>query len=433
MKKLLLKFLFLFFLTPFLNNLNAQTGFINEKPSSLTSLRSENIISENNELRELSGNKNSSVHKDNLEDNFIGLENSKTKTENITEEISLPAGESHLETQEFGARPEIQAEDAADNTSVSCPKFKKMERTVVSSSKKGQISDSGWNEIMQFASCSGVDTVSINQKCTNDIIPGVSLGDEDEIILICVLVQNVPLPNVCIASTEKHIFSITPPSIDLLADKLSQVAKAIPGVSDFKFQITGKISQTKGEECCLPNGAGPPIPYEEYAGSVSIGLSVGFMIPGWEWSIDAEWQGIIKVHAVAAIGPKITISPSATASITGRTYAMNQCPSCVTVAVSAGVGVKVAILAEIGCEVIIFEGTWFEKKASASMYLEGNLATALSAGGKYSWAGCPNPGFSGSVSFGKLTGSILAGTKIWGYKIEYEIQWTIFPGKTINF
>lgn len=323
----------------------------------------------------------------------------------------------------------------ADEVADPCPTYKRFKRTIVYSSTRGQLQDTDWLEDGVFDDCNPVQTGELSPNCQTQVIPGRSVGDGDESIETCIYTKVICIANcrTCEASTQETEVSITFPNIQFLKDRLKQVAEAAPMIQSFELSIGGAISRKTGEECCLADAALPPVQWTEYAGTVTAGLSVTLNVPGWSWKVRHEWQGIYRVYAQISLGPTVTLSPSASASISGRMYDQNKCPSCVTTSVTGQIGLGVAFGGKIACLIRMFEGSWFEVTGKFELSAELSLSSSISVSGNYKWQGCPRPGLSGSFGYGALTGTARASVVVWGTNISISRSVTLLNGHTINF
>lgn len=319
-----------------------------------------------------------------------------------------------------------------------CPKYKTFTKVVVTSSLRGQISDTGWLETGTQTTCEPVSTGEQPATCQTQYFPGSSLGDGDETINTCTstkveCVENCVPPKQCTASTATNTIQITLPNIEFIKEKLEAVAKTTGFIKKFQLSVSGSVARKTGEECCLPDQNKPPVNYTEYSGSVTGSLDVQLAIPGWSWSLENEWQGIYKVKAEISLGPTVTVSPSATLGITGKSYEGNQCPTCISVGVGVGVGLDVNFQGNLECRVSAFEGSWFEINAAFQLMASLGLKSSIGVNGNYNWAGCPEPGFKGSFTYGSLTGYGKAAVTIWGTEVSFTREVTLLPGGTIPF
>lgn len=316
-----------------------------------------------------------------------------------------------------------------------CPTYKRFKRTVVYSSTNGQLQDTDWMEDGVFQDCNPVQTGELSPVCQTQVIPGRSVGDGDESIETCTYTKIICFADCvnCEASSQETEISITFPNIQFLKDRLKQVAEAAPMIQSFELSIGGAISKKSGEECCLADPAAQPVKWDEYSGTVTAGIDITLNVPGWSWKVNHEWQGIYRVSAEISLGPTITLSPSASASIAGRMYDQNQCPTCVTTSVTGQIGLKVAFGGKVACAVKMFEGRWFEVSGRFELSAELSLSSSISVSGNYKWQGCPNPGISGSFGYGALTGTGKAAVVVWGTEISISRSVTLLNGHTFNF
>ncbi|MBN8568563.1 MAG: hypothetical protein J0M18_02940 [Ignavibacteria bacterium] len=325
-----------------------------------------------------------------------------------------------------------------DATNAPCPKYKTFQKVVITSSISGQISDTGWLETSTQTTCDPVVTGEQPATCQTQFFPGSSLGVGDETISTCTsvkteCVQDCAPPPQCTASSATNTIQIQFPKIEFIKEKLAAVAQTTGFIKKFELYVAGAIARKTGEECCLADQNQPPVSYTEYSGSVTGQLDVKLAIPGWSWSLQSEWQGIYKVKAEISLGPTVTVSPSATIGITGKTYDANKCPTCVSVGVGVSVGLDVNFEGNLECRVMAFEGSWFEINAAFQLLAQLGLKSSIGVTGTYNWDGCPQPGFSGKFSYGALTGYGKASVTIWGTEVSFTREVTLLEGGNIPF
>jgi len=314
-----------------------------------------------------------------------------------------------------------------------CPTYKKTIKTIITSSKYGQISDTGWLDAgADIVSCDSLPDPEPN--CTTTTIPGSSLGEGDETITTCIYIHfSCSKDCSCTASTVVTEASITLPKFDLLKGKLEAAARMAPMIKKFELSVTAGVSKKLGEECCSSNPLDPPIKYQEYSGTVSLSLTAEFNIPGWSWSVNSEIEGIYRVKAELSLGPTITLTPSASGTVTGKSYDGKVCPGCVTTSISASLGGEIKFGGKAEADVSVFEGTWLEMSGRFEISAELGVNTNISGSAIVNWEMCPSPGWSGSLSWGGLTGTAKATINIRGTDLTVSKSVTLMDGGTRVF
>ncbi len=334
----------------------------------------------------------------------------------------------------FANNSYIVIKDAVKTKSINdCPKYKKYKRTIITSSTRGQLSDTGWQEVETFSTCDDQDTGEQSPDCTTENLPGESMGLGDETISTCIYTRVDCLENCqCDADATTTTISVAFPSVEFLTDKIETIAETAPMISEMSLSIGASLSVEKGEECCEEDNKKPPVGYKQYSGTVNASLSVSLNVPGWDWRVNSLWQGIYRVKAQISLGPEITLSPSASATASGKTYDGDKCKACMTASVEGSIEVEVSFGGTIGCEVWAFEGSWFELSGSFELYAKLAVGTSIGASGQTELPPCPID-LSGSISYGNLTGTATAGLEVWGTGISFTKNVTIFNGVTSSF
>lgn len=336
-------------------------------------------------------------------------------------------------TLELNGETDILLPLLSDTTK--CRKYKTEKRETVISSTRGQLTDTGWENMGEDSLNCEEGLPADNQNCTSVTIPGASLGDEDETITTCVYYRYTCIENCgeCEASDDTQTFSVALPGWTPLKQAAAQAAKSMPMISDFSIDVTGNATRETGEKCCLNDKSQPPVTYEKWSGTLSASISLTLNIPGWHWSFVRDWQGLFRIRAIVQLGPTVTFAPSGTVSVTGTKYSTCEadCACCVTTSYTATIGLEVAFGGEV--EALIRLYFWPHTQFSAGAYAKASLSSSLGSSGTYNWDICPNPGFSGEVSYGALTGTAQFGVKFKGYDISYSWAWTLLPGGSVSF
>ena len=259
------------------------------------------------------------------------------------------------------------------------------------------------------------------------------MGLGDEIISTCNYTRIDCIEKCeCEADPITTTISIAFPSVGFLTDKIETVAETAPMISEMSLSVGASISVEEGEECCEEDNKKPPVGYKDYSGTVNASLSVSLNVPGWDWRLNSQWQGLYRVRAQISLGPQITISPSASATASGKKYDGDKCEGCITASVEGSIGVEVSFGGTIGCEVWAFEGSWFELSGSFELHAELAVGTSIGASGQTELPPCPID-LSGSISYGSLTGTATAGVEVWGTEISFSKSVTILNGVTSSF
>jgi len=314
-----------------------------------------------------------------------------------------------------------------------CPKYKKYTRTIITSSTQGQLSDTGWQEVSTFSTCEDQDTGEQSPDCTTENLPGESMGLGDETISTCNFTRIDCIEKCeCEADPITTTISIAFPSVGFLTDKIETVAETAPMISEMSLSVGASFSVEEGEECCEEDNKKPPVGYKKYSGTVNASLSVSLNVPGWDWRLNSQWQGLYRVRAQISLGPQITLGPSASATASGKAYDGDKCKSCITASVEGSIDVEISFGGTISCEVWAFEGGWFEISGSFELHAELAVGTSIGASGQTELPPCPID-LSGSISYGSLTGTATAGVEVWGTGISFSKSVTILNGVTSSF
>jgi hypothetical protein len=330
------------------------------------------------------------------------------------------------------AGSEIEVSLLQDTTK--CLKYKKEHRTLVVSSTRGQLSDTGWEDLGEVdIACQVIPPDG--QQCTSETIPGASLGDDDETITTCNYDRYTCLKKYekCKASDQTQTFSVELPNWTPLKNTAAQAAKTMPMISEFSIDVKGMVTRETGEKCCLADVTQPSVAYQKYSGTVSGSITVKLNIPGWHWEFVKVWQGLFRIRAIVKLGPTVTVSPQATVSVAG-TLSDNcspACECCITTSYSATVGLEVAFGGEIEASITLY--FWPHTRFHAQAYAKASLSSTIGSSGTYNGKGCPIEGFSGKVSCGELVGTAQFGLVFRGYNISYSWAYTLLPGGSVSF
>ncbi len=288
--------------------------------------------------------------------------------------------------------------------------------------------DSGWQGGSPVEICGAADAPEGSTDCNTTTDPGDSLGDDDLVCTICNYVKysepTVDSSECCKASSVTTTISLEiPGEIESIANALASAASAAPMINDMEFEFSGSVSVTQGEECCLPDLCADPVGYEEYGASISAGISITLNVPGWDWSFDQGWHGVYHIHAEISLGPEITLSPSATASVAGKKYD-GDCEGCLTFNLNGSIGLDVKFQGTIECTIEL--EIWPHKTWEVSATAELGAKTSISANGYYKCCICTGKG--GCVSCGKLEGYASISFTFLGKKLSFGKTVTLLPG-----
>jgi hypothetical protein len=316
-----------------------------------------------------------------------------------------------------------------------CPVYSEELRITIVSSSRGQLFDSGWQPGNTFASCDPIYRTDPTPApvCKSVVLPGPSLGQNDEMITTCVAHRYKCVAKcACVASTATTETKVQFPNTEFLTSKLSAVAKAAPMIKKMTFAITGQVSLKRGEECCLPAPALNPVKWSEYSGSVKAGLTVELQVPGWGWTFDNTWEGLYKVNAEISLGPTVSVEPSATVSMTGKAFDGAVCPGCLTTALVFDVGVKIKFGGVVAAKAEILRWPYWKFDIGANASAE--LASSINGGGQYATgAGCQKAGLSGTLGYGKVEGTASIGASFMGWELSQSWGITLLPGFSTTF
>jgi hypothetical protein len=316
-----------------------------------------------------------------------------------------------------------------------CKKYKTLQKTVITSSTRGQLLDTGWQDFGDTPMDCKDEMPANQQTCSTQTIPGGSLGDQDETITTCISYRYRCMDRCsdCEASSAKQTFSVQLPSWTPLKDAAKLAAESMPMIDEFSIEVAGNVSKETGEECCLDGDGKPPVSYSQWSGTLSASISIKLNIPGWHWSFVRGWQGLFQIKAVIKLGPEVTVAPSGTISVAGKEFATNQpnCESCVTTSYTLTIGLTVLFGGEI--EASIHLEFWPHTDFTAKAYAKLSLSSSIGSSGTYNWAICPNPGFSGQISYGDLTGTAQIGLEFKGYNISFSWSYTLITGASVPF
>ena len=318
---------------------------------------------------------------------------------------------------------------ASSDDECCCPKttYTKSTRTTVICND-GTNTDTGWQAGPEIEVCGTAEAPDDLKDCNNDTDPGDSMGDDDVVCTTCNYIKysesTVDSSECCVASSVTTTVSgEIPGGIESIANSLASAAKAAPMIKEMEFEFSGNISFTQGEECCLPDLCADPVSYEEYGASISAGISITLNVPGWDWSFDKEWHGVYHIHAEISLGPEITISPSATASVAGKKY-LGDCEGCLTFNIDASVGLDIKFQGTIECYIEL--EIWPHKTWEISATAELGVKTSINANGYYKCCVCT--GKKGCVSCGKLEGYASVSFTFLGKTLSFGKTVTLLPG-----
>ncbi len=310
-----------------------------------------------------------------------------------------------------------------------CPKYtaNMFTKTTITCSD-GTNFDSGWQEGGPYESCGSDNAPQDSQECTTNTDPGDHFGVGDVTCTTCNFTKytapTVDSSECCEASTMiTTISKAIPGEIESLANSLSGAAAAAPMIDDMEFQFSGNLSVKMGEECCLPDVCSDPVNYEEYGASISVGISVTLNIPGWDWELDNEWNGVYKIHAEISLGPEITLNPSATASATGKKFD-GDCEGCLTFNLEGSIGLDVKFQGTVECTIDL--KVWPYWTWSVGGHAELGVGTSITANGFYKCCTCEGKG--GCVGYGTLVGYGSISFTFLGYNLSFGKSITILPG-----
>ncbi len=170
---------------------------------------------------------------------------------------------------------------------------------------------------------------------------------------------------------------------------------------------------TAAETCCEP--VQPPVSdphtYYEYSVNSSLGIDVTLNVPGWNWSTGHTWEGYGSVSGQITLGPTLTLSPSASASVVGRSVPNIDCPGeCVTIDGSAGIGVSGTFGGSATLNVTAEPNwVWDEWGTTVGATAEAGAGTSAQLSGSYVVPGCQTraSGFhGGQLCYGALEGNV---------------------------
>ncbi len=292
----------------------------------------------------------------------------------------------------------------------------------------GTNEDSGWQDAGPGEICGNGDPPEDSEDCETSTDPGDHFGEEDVTCTACSYVKyddvQIDSSECCKASPITTTISISVPAeIQSIANYLSGLASAAPMIKSMKFTFTGTGSLKKGEECCLPDPCADPVDWEEYVLSISAGVSVTLNIPGWSWNFQKKWHGVYHIHFKFSLGPTVTLSPSGTASATGKKY-LGDCDGCVTFNLNGNIGLDVKFGGELK-GLIVLE-IWPYKKWLIKAIAELGAKTDIFAQGYLKCCVCEGKG--GCVGYGKLEGYANLTFEFMGKSFSYGWSVTILPG-----
>jgi len=319
----------------------------------------------------------------------------------------------------------------ADEDDSCCPKntYVMMYRSVVSCSN-GTYNDTGFQPIGTIETCGEEPAPEPSTNCKYWTEPGPSLGDGDVTCSLCQYVSyyldDTDSSDCCSCDASDLTFTYKvelPSSVKSLTDALAGLAENAPMIEKIKVKIDGECALTKGEECCQEDPCDPPVGYGEWKCSASCGISVELNIPGWSWEVKHTWKGIYFIHGLIKLGPTVTLSPSAQATLTGREY-YGDCLGCMQVTANIGIGVEVKFRGEIKLEVIV--ECWPHKSFEVSGEAGLSASTSISCSGYHKYGGCE--GQKVCVSVGALEGKAYFSVEILGFSVNWEQTVTILPG-----
>lgn len=321
----------------------------------------------------------------------------------------------------------------SNENSLVCPTYKRYEKTVITSSKDGELSNSGWVGVKTWSTCAPTDTGITGPVCTYKIIPGVSLGDKDITITTCITAKVVCIANCLCKVTVKPVKkSMALPQIDLAIGGINKLKSKIPLIQNINITVNGNVTGEIGQECCLPNPFALPVTYTKVSGSTSTSVNVGLKLPNINIPLSLSVQGIFKLNCSLSLVPNAaTIKAKGTASASGKFYTPAVCPACYTVSLSFSGGSHVSYTATGKCSVSLPKWNKF-----FAVGITGTMDTKSSVNGSASWssAGCPAPGLKASLSMSKMQGAATAAVVILGKKyIIFKQTLLIYSGMSVSF
>lgn len=154
-----------------------------------------------------------------------------------------------------------------------CPKYKVYTKKVVTSSSRGQISNTGWVLKKEIQTCetvskeevsTGYDTRYINQPENNDEVITTEIFEKYE-------------SNECKASKNTKELKMSFGLIDETIESVEKLANKVPKL-EIKLSVKPNLTVKKGEECCTKDK--PPVQYTELKGGVEVQCEILFNLFG---------------------------------------------------------------------------------------------------------------------------------------------------------
>lgn len=326
-----------------------------------------------------------------------------------------------------------------NRTKQECPQYIILKKTIIRSSKSGLLSESDWKQDLTWNTCKPQTLGDLPSVCDSYIIPGVSLGDKDNIITTCIYkkVVNSVDPNLnkkkCEVKTPPIISTTSFPNIINMINRLKQEAKYAPMQTDLNIKMQGMIKKITGEECCYSDPYAPPQKYEELSGTVIPAITAKVFVKPFTWKLYAvKWQGIIQYEAeIRYFQSDSYINCSGNASAAGKDYPGGLCKPCISSTLAGNCNVAVYMKGFGRAPFFIPTlGGW---KAGGYTEITGyaKLGNSISFSGKVTK--CPVEQTRGMFSHTELKGIATAKFTLLGRNIELTQQISLAPAFSKSF
>lgn len=320
-----------------------------------------------------------------------------------------------------------------------CPKYTILKKTIIRSSKTGLLYESDWKQDIAWNICKPQTLGDLPPQCSSYIIPGVSLGDKDNIITTCIYkkVVNSIDPNLnkkkCEVKIQPVITSVPFPNIVNLINKIRSEGQFGRMQTDLNVKMQGMVKKKSGEECCYPDPYEAPQKYEELTGSVTPAINAKVSVPSFTWNLySIMWQGVIMVNAeIKYYQTGQNIQCNSSASITGKSYPNALCKPCISKTLSGNCYAAVYMKGFGKAPVLKFNLWGWSQVGFSEITGYAKLGSSISFSGKV--VQCPVEQTHGTFSHTELKGDATARFTLMGKTIELSQSISLAPSFSKSF